>query len=191
MYLLRDDINDITRILQQGGIICYPTDTIWGSGCDATNPESVQRVAALKALPPKSGMVCIVSDLDMLKSLTETVHPRLETLLSFHTRPLDMLYQQVSGLAPAVYGPDGSVAIRLAQDDFTQLLLKAVGKPLLATAACLHNEPWPPTFGAVSSAILGGVDYVVKYRQNDKNMDELPVMVKLLEDQEELEFVRE
>ena len=190
MYLLRDDINDITRILQQGGIICYPTDTIWGSGCDATNPESVQRVAALKALPPKSGMVCIVSDLDMLKSLTETVHPRLETLLSFHTRPLDMLYQQVSGLAPAVYGPDGSVAIRLAQDDFTQLLLKAVGKPLLATAACLHNEPWPPTFGAVSSAILGGVDYVVKYRQDDRVPQE-PAPMARMDKHLELEFLRE
>ncbi|MDX2135427.1 MAG: Sua5/YciO/YrdC/YwlC family protein [Saprospiraceae bacterium] len=190
MFLLRDDINEIARILREGGVICYPTDTIWGIGCDATNPAAVARVAALRQLKAGSGMVCLVSDMDMLRSLHASIHPRLETLLSFHTRPLTVLYENVKGLAPEVYGPDRTAALRIAQDEFTRLLLKLLGRPLLATAACVQGEPWPPTFGAISSTILGGVDYVVKYRQDEKVPQEHSPIARL-DKHLELEFVRE
>ena len=108
MFLLRDDISDIAAILEKGGTICYPTDTIWGIGCDALNEAAVARVSAIKGRTPEKGYVLLVSDLDMLKRYVPKLNPRLETLLAYHTRPLTIIYERNVGLPAYVKAADSS-----------------------------------------------------------------------------------
>ncbi len=191
MFLLRDDISEIARLLEAGSIICYPTDTIWGIGCDAANEAAVARISALKGRAPEKGYVLLVSSIEMLKKYVPKIHPRLETLLAFHQRPITIVYERnVVGLPAVVKAPDGSAAIRVAQDEFCQKLIAAFGRPLVSTSANISDEPFPATFGGISSEILGGVDYVVKYRQDDKEPGE-PSSIAKLDRHHELEFIRE
>jgi L-threonylcarbamoyladenylate synthase len=190
MFLLRDDIFEIASLLDKGSVICYPTDTIWGIGCDALNESAISRVTQIKGRAPEKGYVLLVSSIDMLKKYATRVHPRLETLLSFHTRPLTVIYDRSIGLPDAVKAPNGSVAIRVAQDQFCQELIEAFGRPILSTSANVSGVPYPPTFGGISSEILGAVDYVVKYRQDDKEPAE-PSAIAKLDRHLELAFLRE
>ncbi len=190
MFLLRDDISDISRIILDGGIICYPTDSIWGIGCDATNEAAIARITALKGRTPEKGYVLLVSSIEMLKQYALKIHPRLETLLSFHHSPAHRDLRPFTGLPSSVKAPDGSVAIRVAQDEFCRELIEAVGRPLVSTSANVSSEPFPPTYGAISSEILGGVDYVVKYRQDDREPGE-PSSIAKLDQHMELEFLRD
>lgn len=190
MFLLRDDIFDIAAMLGKGAVICYPTDTIWGIGCDALNEEAVGRIGAIKGRPPEKGYVLLVSSIDMLKQYVPRVHPRLETLLSYHQRPLTVIYDRPTGLPDSVKAPNGSVAIRVVQDQFCQELIDALGRPIVSTSANISGAPFPPTFGGISSEILGAVDYVVKYRQDDKEPGE-PSAIARLDRHLELEFLRD
>ena len=190
MFLLRDDISDIARLLEEGGLICYPTDTIWGIGCDATNETAIRRLSALKGQHPKNGYILLVNDLEMLKRYAVKIHPRVETLLAYHQRPLTIIYEHTTGLPAAVKAANGSVAIRIAGDEFCKELIQTFGKPIVSTAACKTGQPYPPAFGAISSEILGGVDYVVKYRQDDREPHEPSAMARL-DRHKELEFIRE
>lgn len=190
MFLLRDDISEIAALLKKGSIICYPTDTIWGIGCDALHQPSVERISALKGRTPEKGYVLLVSNVAMLKRFVPKLSPRLETLLAHHQRPLTMIYAHSTGLPDWVKAPDGSVAIRVATDEFCQELIETFGSPIVSTSANKHGEPFPPTFGAISSEILAGVDYVVKYRQDDKEPGE-PSSIAFLDRYQELEFLRE
>ena len=190
MFLLRDDISDIARLLESGGLVCYPTDTIWGIGCDATNETAIERLSALKEQPPGQGYILLVDSIEMLKRYVTWVHPRVETLLAYLQRPLTVLYDLAPGLPDALKGKKGTIAIRIATDEFCQELIQALGKPIVSTAAAKTGEPYPPTFGAISSEILGGVDYVVKYRQDDKEPKE-PSAIARMDRHNELEFLRE
>jgi L-threonylcarbamoyladenylate synthase len=190
MILLRDDISEIVRILEEGGIICYPTDTIWGLGCDATNVEAIARISALKGRPPEKGYVLLVSDLPMLKTYVPKIHPRIETLLAYHKRPLTVIYERNIGLPPEAKAPDGSAAIRIPVDEFCQTLVGLFGKPIVSTSANISGQPFPTTFGTISSDVLGAVDYVVKHRQEDKEPGE-PSAIARLDRHHELEFIRE
>ena len=190
MFLLRDDISEISRLLLEGGIICYPTDTIWGVGCDATNPAAIERVTLLKGRAPEKGYVLLVADIEMLKRYVPKVHPRLETLLSFHQRPLTIIYDRSTGLPAVAKAPDGTVAIRVVQDEFCRELITHIDRPLLSSSANKSGQSYPPTYGSISSEILGGVDYVVKYRQDSKEQHE-PSSIAKLDRHMELEFLRD
>lgn len=190
MFLLRDDIFEIAAILQKGGIICHPTDTVWSIGCDAQNEEAIARIHRIKGAPPKEGYSLLVSSIDMLKQYAVKVHPRLETLLSFHQRPLTVIYEKAVGLPALAKSANGSVAIQIAQDQFCQELIDALGKPIFSTSANITEQNYPTTFGGISSEILGAVDYVVKYRQDEKEPGELSAIAKL-DRHKELEFIRE
>ena len=190
MFLLRDDISDIARLLDGGGLLCYPTDTIWAIGCDATNETAIERLTALREQVPGKGYIILVDSVDMLKQYVLKVHPRVETLLAYHQRPITIIYDHPQDLPAALLAKDGSIAIRVATDEFCRELIRHFGKPIVSAAACKVSEPFPPTFGAISSEILGNVDYVVKYRQDDKEPQEPSAMARL-DRQRELEFVRE
>lgn len=190
MFLLRDDISDIASLLQRGNVICYPTDTIWGIGCDALHQASVDRISTIKGRTPEKGYVLLVSSIDMLKRFVPKMPPRLETLLSHHQRPLTMIYAETVGLPDWVKAPDGSAAIRVATDEFCRELIETFGGPIISTSANKSGEPFPTTFGGISSEILVAVDYVVKYRQDDKEPAE-PSPIAKLDRYLELEFIRE
>lgn len=186
----KDQIADIVRTLALGGTILYPTDTIWGVGCDATNEDAVQKIYDLKQRNTGKGFVILVSDLQMLREYVRHVHPRIDTLLAYHTRPITVIYDKSKNLPNNVTAPDDSIAVRVANDPFCRELISTFGKPLVATSANVSNKGFPHHFGEISSEIIEGVDYVVKYRQSDKSKHEPSVIVRMSEG-EELDFVRE
>lgn len=179
-----DNLEDIIAVLESGGLILYPTDTIWGIGCDATNPEAVQKVYDLKRRDASKPFVLLANTLDLVKQYVEEVHPRLENLLQYHTRPLTVVYPKSKNLPPIATHESGSVAIRVATDQFCQQLIQAFGKPLISSSANISTEPFPANFGEISSEIIQGVDYVVKSRQYDQTNAEPSVIVMVTEDGE-------
>jgi L-threonylcarbamoyladenylate synthase len=177
--------------LSQGGLILFPTDTTWSIGCDALNPQALKKLLHLHQQKNTSPVELLVNSIGMIKSYVAHLHPRVETLLVFHTRPLTLLLEHARRLPAEALHPDGSVAMRLTQDEFTRLLVGQFGQPIATTPACVEGQPYPTHFGAISSTILQGVDHVSKFRQHDKNQGELSVMVKLSDGDEELVFLRE
>ena len=183
------DLEQPVSVLRAGGLILYPTDSIWGIGCDATDDVAVLSVFHLKQRPFHKPLVSLVSDIDMLKNYVPKIHPRIETLLAHHERPLTIIYENVRGLAPLVVGKGGTAAIRLPQDRYCRDLIRQFGKPLVATSANVSDRPFPAHFGEVTSDIIQGVDHVCKHRQWDKRKFE-PSVIARLGANEELEFLR-
>lgn len=185
-----DHFGEIATTLENDGIILYPTDTIWGLGCDATKPTAIERIYNLKQRDRSKPFVLLVDSIEMLKSYVEELHPRLETLMLYNTRPMTVIYDKAKNLPTNAIGPNGSVAIRIAHDPFCQHLIRTVGKPLVATSANISNEPFPSIFGEISSQVISGVDYVARHRRDDKSPKEPSVIVKY-GGQGELVFLRE
>lgn len=183
-------LEPILETLESGGLILFPTDTIWGIGCDATNPASVTRIRQLRQLPPSLPLTLLAPSIEMVKEYVSQIHPRIETLLQFHTRPLTIIYDQARNLPQEAAATDGSIAFRVPRNSFCMEMLEEFGKPIVATAACVGTTPYPKHFGEISSAIIEGIDFVVKYRQMDKEMDEPSVVARVGED-EELIFIRD
>ncbi len=183
-------MTETVQALEQGKTILFPTDTIWGLGCDATNEAAVSKIYQIKNRPTSNPLIILVSDLEMLKKYVTEVHPRIETLLAYHIRPLTVVYEQNIGIAPNVTANNPSVAIRLVKDAFCKALIQQFGKPIVATSANVSDKPFPENFGEISSTILEGVDYVVAYRQMEKSLN-LPSVIVKMGDTEELIFLRE
>ncbi len=183
------EVDKIVETLVGGGIIIYPTDTIWGLGCDATNEGAVDRIFEIKRRPKTKPFVILVSSIDMLKKFVDDVHPRLETLLAYHQRPLTVIYRKPKNLPANVTGGSSTVAVRIAADLFCREVIEAFGKPIVATSANFAGEPFPTHFGSISSELIRKVDYVAKYKQDELSPSEPSVIVKLT-DKSELIFVR-
>ena len=181
----------IIDVLTSGGLILYPTDTIWGIGCDACNESSIDKIFQLKKRDPSKSFILLVDSIEMLKDYVVEVHPRIETLLSHHVQPLTVIYEQAKNLPKNAQATDGSVAIRVVQDSFCRNLIAQFGKPLIATSANVSNEPFPTHFGNISSTILTGVDHVVNmhHQSNSKEKVQPSVIVKMAPNGE-LDFLR-
>ena len=183
-------LEPVISTLESGGLILYPTDTIWCIGCDATNPEAVRQIRDLRRCDPTEPFILLAASIEMLHIYVPFVHPRVETLLLFHTRPLTVVYEEGALLPAEALGPDGSVAFRIPQDDFCKQLLETFGKPIVAAPAHVCSTPYPHHFGEISSAIIEGIDHVVKHRQMEKEMGE-PSVIARMSEEEELIFLRE
>ncbi len=184
-----DNLTKTVHVLSLGGTILFPTDTIWGIGCDATNTEAIQKIYTLKNRPTDKPFVLLADSIEMVQEYVQHVHPRIDTLLSLHVRPLTVVYDEAKNLPPIAIADDGSVAIRIPQDDYCKNLIRSFGKPLVATSANISNEPFPKSFGTVSSAIIQGVDHVVHNMQRD-NIESEPSAIVRLSPKGELEFLR-
>lgn len=176
--------------LEAGQIIVYPTDTVWGIGCDATDEAAVSRVLALKERSVGRGLISIVDSLETLRRHVRVIHPRLQTVLELHARPLTMIYPDAHGLAPGVLAADGSAAIRIAKDAYLQTLLSRFGRPIVSTSANKPGAPTPAHYGEITSDILMAADHVVKYRQRDRTPAE-PSVIARWNDSNELEPLRQ
>lgn len=185
------DIDGALRALENGGLILFPTDTIWSVGCSADQPAAIHRLLQLTGLPDTRQTELLVWSLEQLKQCSAQLHPRLETLLYFHRRPLTVVTPGADHLPEETLHPDGSVALRIVQDSFCVGLLQAFGSPILSVYAAKTGSPYPATFGGISSEIIQGCNHVVRYRQSERNPGEPSVMVRLSEETEELEFLRE
>lgn len=162
-----DDITQSLAALRNGGIILYPTDTIWGLGCDATDEAAVKRIYALKQRSEAKSLVILMADVKDLVRYLAHPPPDIEQTLATFDRPTTVIYEGALHLAPGVVNQDGSIAIRIVQDTFCRHLIKRLRKPLVSTSANISGEPSPAMFAEVSEAVRHGVDYTVKHRQHD------------------------
>ncbi len=185
----KDNLERINTVLDEGGLILYPTDTIWGIGCDATNSAAVQKVFDLKQRPTSKPFVLLVDSIEMLKDYVEQVHPRVETLLLHHVQPLTVVYEKGKNLPDISMAANRSVAIRVVMDAFCKELIGRFGKPLVASSANISDRPFPANFGGISSDVITGVDYVVKWKQGEKKLNQPSVIAKL-SDKGEFDFLR-
>lgn len=184
------DLNQALVTLQKGGLILYPTDTIWSIGCDATNEDAVLNLRRLSQRNQSYPIELLFSSIDMIKAYVDHLHPRLETLLVYHVQPLTILLENPRRLPANLFSQEGTVAIRLVQDSYCQELIEQFGAPIVAACASSAESHIPASFGSVSSEYIRGVDYVVKHRQMEKAGGQLSVMVRLSA-QDELIFLRE
>lgn len=172
------DIDNCLRVLAEGGIILYPTDTLWGLGCDATNGQAVQKIIDLKGKVENQGLIILLaSERDVLKFVTQ---PDLSIFdyLNRAAKPTTVIYEGGTGVAENVLAADGSIAIRLVKEEFCKHLLKRLRKPLVSTSANMHGEPSPQNFSGISDEIKKQVDYVVHHRQNDNNNSSASAIIK-------------
>ena len=167
MSSFEKDIENCLTVLNQGGIILYPTDTIWGIGCDATNPEAVQKIYMLKTRSGTKSMIVLVPDEKDIRKYVANPDPHIFEYVKKQKKPVTVIYEGAIGLADNLLHEDGSVAIRIVREKFCRHLLKRFRKPIVSTSANLSGEPSPSKFSEIFNDIRTGVDYVVHYRQDD------------------------
>ena len=162
-----NDIENCLEVLHKGGTILYPTDTIWGIGCDATNDQAVAKIYQLKKrAEEKSMIILLASKKDIIQYITQ---PDLSVLdyLDTTTKPTTVIYDGATGLAENIINKDGTVAIRLTSEIFCKHLIKRFKKPIVSTSANVSGYPPPSVFSEISNEIKKGVDYIVQHRQDD------------------------
>lgn len=164
---MKEEIYKALEVLKAGGLILYPTDTVWGIGCDASNGDAVQKVYALKQRAEAKALITLVGNEVMLERTVVDMPEIAWDLLEASDTPLTIIYDQVKGIAKNAVAKDGSCAIRLPQNDFCQRLIQRLGKPLISTSANISENPTPKSFQDIDAVILSGVDYVVNLQQNE------------------------
>lgn len=175
----KDDFRQALETLQHGGIILYPTDTVWGIGCDARNEEAVRKIFALKQREDAKSMLCLLDEPGKLQGYVAEVPSMAWDLIELTTKPLTIIYPGAQGVAPSLKAADGSLGIRITREPFTHDLCARLHAPIVSTSANISGEPAARTFDEVSEAILSGVDYVVKFRQNDHSEASPSSIIKL------------
>jgi L-threonylcarbamoyladenylate synthase len=170
------EIPEVVAALENGKVILYPTDTIWGLGCDAMNVKAIENIYRIKKRSVDLPLIVLVDGIDMLKKYATRVHPRVETLLSLHEKPLTIIYPAVEGLPDILFSAKKTVGIRVARDAFCQEMIRTFGRPVVSTSANVSGAPWPHGFGEISSEILKEADYVVRYRRDEKHTGEPSVV---------------
>ncbi len=176
---MREDINNALEIVRSGGIILYPTDTVWGIGCDATNPEAVQRIYDLKNRPLSKSMLVLVDQPGRIGQYVQVVPEIAWELMEVNDKPMTIIYPGAKNLAPNLIAADGSIGIRVTTDDFCRQLVQRFRKPIVSTSANISGQPSPGYFAKISDAIIQGVDYIVKHRQEDHTPAIASSLIKL------------
>ncbi len=161
------DIEACIKVLQNGGLILYPTDTIWGIGCDATNEDAVAKIYKLKKrADEKSMIVLLAAEKDLLQYVTQPP-PDIFDYLKEVSKPTTVIYESAINLADNLINKDGSIAIRIVKDEFCKQLIKRFRKPIVSTSANISSFASPLNFNAIDTAIKNGVDYIVQHRRDD------------------------
>lgn len=176
---MHDDIKKALEVLKSGGVILYPTDTIWGIGCDATNPEAVQRIYEIKQREDSKSMLVLMENPALLDRYVDDVPEVAWDLVEIATTPLTVIYSNAKNLAENLIATDGSIGIRFTKEAFTSQLLKRFRKPLVSTSANVSGEKAPAFFDEISDEIKKQVDYIVEYRQDDTNPAQPSGIIKL------------
>jgi L-threonylcarbamoyladenylate synthase len=177
-YKVDKDIEAALEILSNGGTILYPTDTIWGIGCDATNEKAVKRIYEIKKREDKEGMLVLLSSPDSLVRYVDIPDVAWD-LINIADKPLTIIYPGARNLASNLLAGDGSVGIRIVKDSFCTKLIRQFRKPLVSTSANISGEKNPRIFSEISKEIISSVDYVVKYRQDDLKRAKPSGIIKL------------
>ncbi|MCL6265274.1 L-threonylcarbamoyladenylate synthase [Flagellimonas myxillae] len=186
---MKEEINKAKEILKSGGLILYPTDTVWGIGCDATNPKAVKKVYALKQREDSKALICLVAHQAMLERHVKEVPDAAYDIMDLATKPTTIIFDHPVGIAHNLIASDDSIAFRVASDKFCQYLLNKFGKPIVSTSANISGFPTPKSFKDISPEILKGVDYVVNLP--DENKDPSPSSIIKLSNDGLVKVIRE
>ena len=164
---IREEIKKACEVLQKGGVILYPTDTVWGIGCDATNEEAVKRVYEIKRRADSKAMLVLVDSDVKVDFYVKNVPEVAWDLIQYATKPLTVIYDNARNLAPNLIGEDGSVGIRVTSEEFSKQLCFRFRKAIVSTSANVSGQPAPASFSEIQDEIKQAVDYIVGYRQDE------------------------
>ena len=176
---MKDEIKKACEVLQKGGVILYPTDTVWGIGCDATNEEAVRRVYEIKKRADSKAMLVLVDSPVKVDFYVKDVPVVAWDLIEMATRPLTIIYDGARNLAPNLIAEDGSVGIRVTSEEFSKQLCFRFRKAIVSTSANVSGEPSPATFSDISEEIKQAVDYIVQSRQTETSAPKPSSIIKL------------
>lgn len=176
---MKDDIKKCCEVLRSGGTILYPTDTIWGIGCDATNAEAVEKVYTIKKRNGNIPLLVLVNSVAMLERYVVDMPQIAYDLIDCATSPMTIIFDKARNLPENLLGEDGSIGIRVTSESFTDQLIQQFRKPIVSTSANIHGAPTAQFFQEVDTQIVDGVDYVVNYRQNDTKKAKASQIIKL------------
>ncbi len=187
----RDDLQSALRVLREGGVILYPTDTVWGIGCDATNPDAVARVYAIKKRVDTKAMLVLLDGEGKLQGYMEKVPETAWMLLEANEgqRPMTIIYPNAKNLASNLLAEDGSVGIRITRENFTRALCEQLRRPIVSTSANFSGEPAAKTYSEIQPELLQAVDYVCAYRRDD-NTSHQPSSIIKIDEKERITIIR-
>ena len=175
---LNTEVHNANEIIQNGGIILYPTDTVWGIGCDATNPEAVAKVYKLKQRAETQSMICLVNGDKMMHTIFKDIPEVAWQIIDLSENPTTLILDQPRNIATNIIAPDNTLGIRMVKDPFCFKLIERMKKPLVSTSANISGKPTPKSFKEISPDILKGVDYIVNLNR-DKIASKPSTIIKL------------
>jgi L-threonylcarbamoyladenylate synthase len=176
---MNDDIRAALQVLKEGGVILYPTDTIWGLGCDATHPAAVSRIYDIKKRRDNKSMLVLLDDATALDRYLQQVPDIAWDLIELADQPLTIIYPGARNLAYNLIGEDNTIGIRITQDEFCKNLIRQFRKPIVSTSANISGQNWPANYDAIDPVIVKNADYVVKWRQDDISKGKPSGIIKL------------
>ena len=180
--LIQNDIEACVPVLNNGGLILYPTDTVWGIGCDPTNENAVAKIYSLKNRNEAKSMIILLADEMEILKYTDQPHLTVFDYIKGTTKPVTVIYSKAKNLAPNLLNADGSIGIRIVKDDFCKRLITAFGKPLVSTSSNVSGYPAPGVFTDIDIKIKNGVDYIVQHRQDELEPSTPSTVIKLNDD---------
>jgi len=166
---MSNELNNTIKVLKQGGLILYPTDTVWGLGCDATNFSAVEKLYKLKNREDQKAMICLVSDFNMLNYHIEEIPEAAYSILEYASAPTTIIYDKPLRVTENLIAADDTLAIRIVKEGFCADLLKRFKKPIVSTSANISRKPTPKSFQEIEDYIIKGVDYVVNLERTNKS----------------------
>jgi len=187
--MLKDEVGKALKIIREGGIILYPTDTIWGVGCDATNTEAVNKIYRLKQRDEAKSMIILLDTENKLESYVSDINPLAYDLIEYAENPLTLVLPGAKNISPALISSDGSIGIRVCKHPFCQQLVQQLRKPLVSTSANISGKPSPQYFSQIAAEIVDGVDYVVDLEQHNMEIKKPSTIMRLAPDGK-FEFIR-
>lgn len=176
------DLDQALQCLRRGGVILYPTDTVWGIGCDATVDEAVRRIFTIKRRAEAKAMISLVADIAQLERFTRSLPDVALELVQEAVSPITLVVDHPCGLAPSLLATDGSAAMRVSAEPFNHDLCRRLRHPIVSTSANLSGQPTPRFFNEISPEIVAAVDYVVHYRRDDTTPRRSSSVIKISDD---------
>lgn len=187
---MTEDTLKAVDFLRHGKIILYPTDTVWGIGCDATDDDAVRRIYALKRRSDSKSMLVLVDSLEMLSRYVERVSPEVIDLIEKSDRPTTVILPGAKGLAPSLAASDGSVGFRVSRDSFSAEICRLLGKPLVSTSANISGMPAARNFREISQEVISGADYACVTRRDDET-ERMPSRIVKIEPDNTITAIRD
>lgn len=175
----KEDLREAVRVMREGGVILYPTDTVWGIGCDATCAEAVSRIYRIKQREDSKSMLCLLDAPGKLQGYVPEVPEMAWELMEMATKPLTIIYPGAKNVAPNLLAEDGSLGIRITAEPFSKALCEQLHHPVVSTSANISGQPAAHFYSEIAQELLEAVDYVVRYRRDDRTEHQPSSIIKL------------